>query len=335
MLNINSNFFQHTNIHLMLSSGKSTESVIKLNSLSKSFKNVCAVNSLSLDIYKNEILGLLGPNGAGKTTAIRMLTGILKPSGGNVEIQGMQWKKVPEMRKKIGYAPQENIFWPKLTCYEQLVFAGRMYNISQREASENSKNILNKLGLENKSKSLASVLSGGMKRRLSLALALVHDPEILILDEPEAGLDPQSRLLVREFIKDLSAKKTILLSTHNMDEADRLCDRIAIMDRGELLMTDSPENLKRTIGKGDILEMAISHGNIEKVTSLKIKFEALGLSVQIFEGEFLLQGMDLLSRIPEITRVIQQTDAKILKMTLRENTLEDVFIHLTGRRLRS
>jgi ABC-2 type transport system ATP-binding protein len=319
----------------MTSPPLNNNAVIRLNSLSRSFKNLKAVNALNLDIRPNEILGLLGPNGAGKTTTIRMICGLLKPSSGEIFIHGLPWKKAIDMRKKIGYAPQDNVFWPKLSCLEQLIFSGRMYNLSSSQALTNSKNILRKLGLEEKSHALASTLSGGMKRRLSLALALVHDPEILILDEPEAGLDPQSRLLVREYIRGLSAQKTIILSTHNMDEADRLSDRIAIMDRGELLMTDTPENLKRTVGKGDVLELETDLLTEEFVSDLRIKLEVKGLSLKVNESGLLIFGLDLIGKIPEISRIIQQKDGKILKMILRENSLEDVFIHLTGRRLRS
>jgi ABC-2 type transport system ATP-binding protein len=318
----------------MSSTVKKPESVISLTSLSKSFKNLKAVNNLSLDIKPDEILGLLGPNGAGKTTTIRMICGLLKPSAGEVFIYDQPWKKAPELRKRIGYAPQENVFWPKLSCLEQLTFTGRLYDLSASQAKINSKNILKKLGLEEKSNALATTLSGGMKRRLNLALALVHDPEILILDEPEAGLDPQSRLLVREYIRGLSSHKTIILSTHNMDEADRLSDRIAIMDRGELLMIDTPENLKHTIGKGDILEVETELINAADLEGLKSKITSPGIGVRVHEGKLLVQGMDMIGKIPEISRIILQTNGKILKMTLRENSLEDVFIHLTGRRLR-
>lgn len=318
----------------MSSTNKNHESIISLISLSKLFKSLKAVNNLSLDIRSNEILGLLGPNGAGKTTTIRMICGLLKPSSGEVLIYDLPWKKAPEIRKKIGYAPQENVFWPKLTCIEQLIFNGRMYDLSASHAKANSRNILEKLGLEEKSNALASTLSGGMKRRLSLALALVHDPEILILDEPEAGLDPQSRLLVREYIRELASQKTIILSTHNMDEADRLSDRIAIMDRGELLMIDTPENLKHTIGKGDILEVETNILNASDLEELKLKIASPEIGVRVHEGKLLFQGMDMIGKISEISRIILQTNEKILKMTLRENSLEDVFIHLTGRRLR-
>jgi len=313
----------------------STEAVISLKSLSRSYKNLKAVNSLSLDIKPNEILGLLGPNGAGKTTTIRMICGLLKPESGQVLIKGKTWNVASELRKKIGYAPQENVFWPKLTCLEQLIFTGRMYDLDAKQSKKSAQNILQKLGLEEKSYSLASTLSGGMKRRLSLALALVHDPEILIMDEPEAGLDPQSRLLVREYIKSLAEGKTIILSTHNMDEADRLSDRIAIIDRGELLMTDTAENLKRNIGKGDILELEISSSDDFNYEKLLSDFKSMGLEIHKTEENLVVQGMGLIDKISVISSKLQQNQCKILKMTLRENSLEDVFIHLTGRRLRS
>jgi ABC-2 type transport system ATP-binding protein len=311
------------------------EAFIRLNSLTKTFRDLKAVDTLNLEVKPNEILGLLGPNGAGKTTTIRMICGLMKPTSGDVLINGIPWKAANDFRMKIGYAPQENVFWPKLTCYEQLFFNGKMYKLSDSQSKKSSLDILQKLGLEEKSKSLADTLSGGMKRRLSLALALVHDPEILILDEPEAGLDPQSRLLVREYIKGLASGKTIILSTHNMDEADRLSNRIAIMDRGQLLMVDTPENLKHTTGKGDVLEIEISSRDENTLSSITDLLEKMGFKLTLSEDHLLIQGMDLIGKIPEITQIIQQRDCKVLKITLRENSLEDVFIHLTGRRLRS
>ncbi len=309
--------------------------VIRLNALTKTFKNLSAVNELTIDIYPNEILGLLGPNGAGKTTTIKLICGLLLPTSGEVLLHGQPWNKARHFRKKIGYAPQENIFWPKLTCLEQLVFTGRMYDLSAKQSMYHSKNILEKLGLQDKMKASAYTLSGGMKRRLNLALALVHDPEIVILDEPEAGLDPQSRLLVREFIRGLADGKTIILSTHNMDEADRLSSRIAIMDYGELLLTGSPEYLKNTVGKGDIIEIETENTPDIVVSELKKEIDSIGLIMRIHEGAFHIQGMNLVGKTPDIIKILMQKEIKILKMTLRENSLEDVFIHLTGRRLRA
>ena len=309
--------------------------VIRLNALTKTFKNLRAVNELTIDIYPNEILGLLGPNGAGKTTTIKLICGLLLPTSGEVLLHGQPWNKASHFRKKIGYAPQENIFWPKLTCLEQLVFTGRMYDLSAKQSMSHSKNILEKLGLQDKMKASAYTLSGGMKRRLNLALALVHDPEIVILDEPEAGLDPQSRLLVREFIRGLAEGKTIILSTHNMDEADRLSNRIAIMDYGELLLTGSPEYLKNSVGKGDIIEIETENTPDVVVSELKLEIESIGLILRLNEGTFLIQGMNLVGKTPDIIKILMQKEIRILKMTLRENSLEDVFIHLTGRRLRA
>ncbi len=315
--------------------GDISPAVIKLSSLSRTYRDVKAVSSLDLEVRPGEILGFLGPNGAGKTTTIRMMCGLLKPSSGEVLINGLPWEKAASERVKIGYAPQENVFWPGLTCLEQMVFAGRMYGAGQKTSDKRSRELLGRLGLEEKSGKLASTLSGGMKRRLNLALALVHDPEILILDEPEAGLDPQSRLLVREYIASLRNAKTIILSTHNMDEADRLSDRIAVMDRGTLLMTDSPDNLKRTVGKGDSLDAEIHFELAENREVLKNKLLAAGFGITGDEEQTTIRGMDLISRMAEISGIIQQCGGKVEKLTLRENTLEDVFIHLTGRRLRT
>ncbi len=318
----------------MITSPENNNTLIHLDALSRNYGKLKAVNKLSLEIKSNEIFGLLGPNGAGKTTTIRMICGILKPGSGKVLIKGKSWAQTSEFRKKIGYAPQENVFWPKLSCMEQLIFSAKMYNLKSGPARINAKIILEKLGLQEKSNALAHSLSGGMKRRLNLALALVHDPEILILDEPEAGLDPQSRLLVREYIRGLSERKTIILSTHNMDEADRLSDRIAIIDQGELLLTDTPENLKRTIGKGDILEITTTLAG-EKEKLLIKEIENPGLICLQAEDSLVLQGMNLVEKIEGISQVINKAGGKILSMNMRENSLEDVFIHLTGRRLRS
>jgi ABC-2 type transport system ATP-binding protein len=309
--------------------------VIQLNSLTRTFREVKAVNSLTLSIKAGEILGFLGPNGAGKTTTIRMMCGLLKPTSGEVLINGLPWEKASDQRLRIGYAPQENVFWPNLTCLEQLVFTSRMYGKGYKRSRTDSMDILGKLGLSEKSGKLASTLSGGMKRRLSLALSLVHDPEILILDEPEAGLDPQSRIMVREYIRSLKPEKTIILSTHNMDEADRLSDRIAVMDRGSLLMSDTPENLKKTVGDGDTLEAELHFEDPAKKQSLTGELGLMGFNLQTDGELFLIRGMDLVSRIADVSEKILQHGGKIGKLTLRENSLEDVFIHLTGRRLRS
>lgn len=218
------------------------ESILEIRSLSKRFDELIAVNQVSFSIKPNEIFGLFGPNGAGKTTLINVILGFLKSDEGNLIFH-------PTLRNsgKIGYCPQENILYPQLTCMEQMQFIAGLFNVNGQKSKEKSRDLLEKLGLDEKRNTLAAKLSGGMKRRLNIALALVHDPELLILDEPEAGLDPQSRILVREFIHSLRQQMTIILTTHNMDEADRLVDRLAIMDNGKILRLDTAANLKAEI----------------------------------------------------------------------------------------
>jgi ABC-2 type transport system ATP-binding protein len=179
--------------------------VIQIANITRKFDTLTAVDHISLDIQKGEILGLLGPNGAGKTTLIHIICGLLDATSGNIYFKQNKTRK--ETIEEIGFCPQENIYWPKLTCLEQLIFMGEMYGMSFKNAKNRSRILLNMLGLTEKTNTLAKKLSGGMKRRLSICLALIHDPKILILDEPEAGLDPQSRILVRNFIKSLTDRQ--------------------------------------------------------------------------------------------------------------------------------
>jgi len=227
---------------------------IEVINLTKRFGEQTAVDSINLEVLPGEILGFLGPNGAGKTTAIRMLSGLLKPDEGTILYNGLTLNHFPGGKSLVGVCPQENVHWERLTCQEQLVFTGEIYDLPRKLAKSKSKELLDQLGLTAQSDKQARRLSGGMKRRLNIALALVHDPSVLFLDEPEAGLDPQSRLLMREFIKNLAGSHTIILTTHNMDEADRLSNRVAIIDQGKILKTDSPENLKQSIGPESTLE---------------------------------------------------------------------------------
>jgi len=311
-----------------------SDTVISVKNLKKRFGDFTAVDDLSFEIFKGEIFGFLGPNGAGKTTSINMICGLSTPTEGKVEIFGRHIKAHKDIKTLIGICPQENIFWKKLTCMEQLVFMGEMYGMSGKPARKKSEELLEFMGLEKKSNVLAGKLSGGMKRRLNICLALIHDPEILVLDEPEAGLDPQSRILVRDFIKSLAKEKTIILTTHNMDEADRLSDRVAIIDFGRLLLLDTPDNLKKTIGEGDVLEINLDME--DKVDSEKLitGFPEICNKVNITDSTITIKSKNLIESVAEITEKIKEQGYKIRKMTMRENTLEDVFIHLTGRKLR-
>jgi ABC-type multidrug transport system ATPase subunit len=204
---------------------------------------ITAVDDLTLDVFEGEVLGFLGPNGAGKTTAINMMCGLLRPDAGEVLLHGAPLGADPDARARVGLCPQDIVLWDRLTCIEQLQFIGEMYDVRPSESRRRGERLLAELGLEKHGGKQARALSGGMKRRLNIAMALVHDPEIVVLDEPEAGLDPQSRVLVREYIRGLARTRTIILTTHNMDEAQRICDRVGIVDQGRMIALDSPAGL--------------------------------------------------------------------------------------------
>jgi len=312
---------------------------LQVRNLTKSFGTLLAVDRLTLDIARGEVFGFLGPNGAGKTTSINMMVGLLDPTDGDVLIEGRSIRDGREHAQRyIGVCPQENILWEKLTCLEQLEFMGVNYGLPARQARARGAELLDGLGLNSKARELAGRLSGGMKRRLNLALALVHDPQIVFLDEPEAGLDPQSRVLVREMIRLLARRKTVVLTTHNMDEAERLADRVAIIDYGRLLVTGTPEALKRGQGDGTLLEIEIDAPHEQDAQ--RIFSAVLGCLRPLFPGALLasgrltLRGTDLSNGLPEILRMVQSVGAQVGSVHMRPVTLEDVFLALTGRGLR-
>lgn len=305
--------------------------MIKIDGLKKKFGEFTAVDGISFDIQKNEIFGLLGPNGAGKTTVITMICGLLQATEGKISFEGSSSN---DYKSLIGYCPQENIFYPRLTCFEQLMFIGQMYGLTSKTVKKRATELLKMLGLEDKTNILAANLSGGMKRRLNICLALIHNPEILVLDEPEAGLDPQSRILVRDFIKAFGREKTIILTTHNMDEADRLSDRVAIIDRGKLLLLDTPQNLKRTVGEGDILELVLENCEESALNIFAEKLALLSMIVKINPDSVTIKHSSIIEQLPKIKNLAETNGLVISEIKLRENTLEDVFIHLTGRKLR-
>ena len=308
--------------------------VIETQNLTKKYNSFLVVDGLNLRIKKGEVFGFLGPNGAGKTTSIKMMVGLLKPTKGRVLIEGEEIKSVE--KGKIGVCPQDLVIWDGLTCEENIALIGDMYEVPGKVLKERIKQLLRDLMLSDKTKTLASQLSGGMKRRLNLAMALIHEPEIVVLDEPSAGLDPQSRLVLWEYIHSLSKEKgkTIILTTHIMEEADRLSDRIAIMDHGKLLVLDTPESLKKKIGRGDVVEIQLSNpGMNDKVVSLMRSMEGIE-EVKEIKGKVNVRALDAVSKLPGMIRSIEEMGVSILDTSIRRNTLEDVFIHLTGRGLR-
>jgi ABC-2 type transport system ATP-binding protein len=229
------------------------EEFLVAKELHKSFNEHKAVNGVSFSIHKGEIFGLLGPNGAGKTTTIRMLSTVLEPDSGDVTVGGHSIKHDADaVRALIGVCPQELALYEDLSALENMVFFGRMVGLDGKEAKAQALKQLKMIGLEQRAKGKIAKFSGGMKRRINLAIALVGHPQLLFLDEPTTGIDPQSRNNIYETIEGLQAKgMTILYTTHYMEEADRLCDRVAIIDGGQIIALDTPHNLKKKIGSPD------------------------------------------------------------------------------------
>ncbi len=310
--------------------------VLQTRHLTKRYGALTAVSDLTLDIHEGEVFGFLGPNGAGKTTSIQMMCGLLKPDSGEVLVEGLPISNgSPETRGRVGMCPQKIVLWERLTCLEQLQFIGEMYAMPARQARQSGERLLAELGLQEKAGQQARTLSGGMQRRLNLAMALVHDPQIVVLDEPEAGLDPQSRVKVREYIQSLARRKTVILTTHNMDEAERLADRVAIIDHGQLLVLDTPEKLKQRLGEGDLLEITLLDGALGEAQARAALAGFNGpLTVDPAAGLLSLRILNAAARLAEILERLEKAGARPGAVNIRANTLEDVFIELTGRRLR-
>lgn len=319
-----------------------TKVVLQTIKMSKRYGSLMAVKDLSLEVNEGEIFGLLGPNGAGKTTSINMMCGLMKPDSGQVLVRG---KPVgngdADTRSRVGVCPQNIVLWERLTCLEQLQFIGEMYGLRASEARRRGEGLLEELDLAEKKHRQARTLSGGMQRRLNLAMALIHEPEILVLDEPEAGLDPQSRVKVREYIRSQARKRTVILTTHNMDEADRVVDRLAIIDHGALLVLDTPESLKQRLGPGDVVEILLAEqpglDEIDKFLQRAMQeFQNLtgAASYDSVNHKLFVRALHVVAHLPAILEALHEHGLIAREINVRANTLEDVFIQLTGRSLR-
>ncbi|MHA2226895.1 MAG: ABC transporter ATP-binding protein [Candidatus Hodarchaeales archaeon] len=317
-----------------------SSNIIEVRGLKKYFgkgkKLVKAVDGISLDIRENEIFGFLGPNGAGKTTSLRMILGLLKPDEGKITIMGQDpQKNGKELKKMLGIIPQSLTFYDDLTVEENLWFLAKIYNIPRKEATQRIEYLITIVGLDEKRKHLARTLSGGLQRRLNLILGLVHDPKIILCDEPTPGLDPQSRLAVWEVIKDLPKQgKTVILTTHFMEEADRLSDRVAIIDSGKILVLDTPKRLKSSIGEGDLVEFSLNKiDNLDNLIQALKTFKGIE-DAFISSGFIIIRALDVVSRLSRILTFIESLGWEVENMAIRSTSLEDVFINLTGRALR-
>jgi len=300
--------------------------ILKAESLVKRYDDVLAVDNISFEIYRGEIFGFLGPNGAGKTTTIKIMTGLLEPDDGCVTID------CEDNGKSIGLCPQHIVIWENLTCLEQIIYMGQMYNMSLNEARKHGEELLESLGLYVIKDRLAKNLSGGMKRRLNIALALIHSPEILFLDEPQAGLDPQSRILVRDYVRSIKSKTTIVLTTHDMEEAEKLSDRICIIDKGKLLVSGTADEIKKISGSEDLIEVDITgEVHMEFIPFLNPELIA-GMSESGNKISFNIK--EPVPALENILSVVREHNVRVNNLRLRKNSLEDIFISLTGRSLR-
>jgi ABC-2 type transport system ATP-binding protein len=294
-----------------------------------------AVDKLNLDVRAGEIFGLLGPNGAGKTTTAGMLTTRVVPTGGKAFLAGVDVGAQPALAKQLsGIVSQQNTLDRQLTVWENLYFHGRLFGIGAKESRQTADALLARFQLTKWAKASVYALSGGMAQRLMVARAIFHRPSVLFLDEPTAGLDPQSRLALWDLLHELhNDGQTILLTTHYMEEADQLCDRVAIMDHGRVLALDTPANLKQSIGADTIVSVRTT-GDLDKLGELLAKDVAGITRSRAADGrlELHVQGIDRL--VPRIVLAAENGGFDLLDVSVAEPSLETVFINLTGRELR-
>ncbi len=306
---------------------------ILTNQLTKKYNSLAAVDNLNIKVESGEIFGLLGPNGAGKTTAISMLCTILKPTSGSAKINGFDIvREANKVRKSIGIVFQDPSVDDRLTGRENLYMHANLYGVSASDQKERIDRILKLVELEERADDLLRTYSGGMRRRLELGRGLIHYPKVLFLDEPTVGLDPQTRDHMWKYIKELKETHdiTIVLTTHYMDEADRLSDRIAIMDHGRIIVLDSPAKLKEAL-EGDVIIVRTS--NISALN--EVIHKTLGLNqTQIVDGALEITVRSGKASMPRIMELATQNNIYVESLLLREPNLEDVFLHYTGRTIR-
>lgn len=308
--------------------------MLEVKRLSKSFNGLIkAVKEISFKVEKGEIFGLLGPNGAGKTTTVSMIATLMKPDSGSILYDGKDvYRNLRWWRKKIGVVPQETTFYEVLSAEENLLLWAGLYGLDHKRAKKRAWQLLEALGLASRGKDKVAKYSGGMKRRLNLAIGLIHEPEFLLLDEPTVGIDVQTKIYIREFLKELaSSGVSMIYTTHQLEEAEQLCDKIAIMDEGKILAQGSLEELlslleekETVIIKGDFSSQNLPSeiANLQNVKTISFSEEKLIVEV---ESENLL---------PLIMEKLLSRGIKVDSVEVKRANLENLFIKLTGKELR-
>jgi ABC-2 type transport system ATP-binding protein len=311
-----------------------SQNIIEAKGLVKRYSEIEAVKNLSFAIRRGEIFGFLGPNGAGKTTTISMLSCLLEPTQGTAIVAGHDVVKASrEVKRRIGLVPQELALYPTLSGRDNLDYFGRIYGLRGRELRRRVDEILEMVGLTERAKAAVRTYSGGMKRRLNIAAGLLHRPEVLFLDEPTVGVDPQSRNAIFEHVERLRDEgMTILYTTHYMEEAERLCDRVAIVDDGRIVALDTPRRLIADLG-GGIIHLGIANGMADKILTQIQSLPEVKTTAR-FNGKVEVETVRAQEALIRLLELFNQTDTDITALEVLEPNLETVFLHLTGKRLR-
>ncbi len=307
-----------------------SKSALHVSQLRKAYKDVVAVDGLNLEVQAGECFGLLGPNGAGKTTTVEICEGLTLPDSGEVEVLGRRWSSdAAQLRQRLGIQLQDTQLSEKLTVYETV----RLFRSFFRQGAEASE-VIAQVQLEEKQNSRVGELSGGQKQRLALACALVGDPDFLFLDEPTTGLDPQARRQLWELIEEFKESgRTILLTTHYMDEAERLCDRVAIMDHGKMIALGTPRELIAATCAEQMVEFTA--GSVSHALDIQALRRIAGVrEVRTENGAVLLQVAELHTSVPALLAELTRQNVPLTELRTHSATLEDVFVTLTGRHLR-
>lgn len=309
--------------------------MLEVQNLVKTYKKKAVVNGINLYLEPGESVGLLGPNGAGKSTTISMISTLLPPNDGNVSYNGKDALKNPrELRHELGVVPQEIALYDELSAYENMKFFGKVYGLKGNQLKQKIQEVLELVGLEDRQKEAVKNYSGGMKRRINIAVALMHDPEILIMDEPTVGIDPQSRNYILDMVRKFNEERgmTVLYTSHYMEEVEKLCDRIYIMDHGQIIASGTNEELKSLLSNEEKVEVTTERINSTFVK--KLEEHAMIHQLAEDEGTLDLIVSDSQHILGEVFELAKESNVTITGLQKQTPTLEDVFLHLTGRTLR-
>jgi len=308
--------------------------MVEAKSLVKKYGAQTAVQAISFAIRQGEIFGLLGPNGAGKTTTISMLSCLLSPTSGNATVAGFDLiKQTREVKKRIGLVPQDLALYPTLSARDNLNFFGRVYGLNGKALRARVDWTLDLVGLAERAQDRVETFSGGMKRRINIAAGLLHQPDILFLDEPTVGVDPQSRNHIFENVERLNREGlTILYTTHYMEEAERLCHRVAIVDQGQIIALDSPQALIESIS-GGMIHLGLVNGKTDALVERARNLPTIK-EIRRIDGKLEIQTQRAQQALIDVLEIANQLDAKVTSLQVFEPNLETVFLRLTGKRLR-